>query len=84
MSDVDGFDIVSKIEAEHFPLEVRLGLESSLDRGDLTETVLFAFELEIRPRHTFRTKRLNNHLRLVRRTRARLTAGLLRDLKSGQ
>ena len=82
MSDVDGFDIVSKIETEHLAVEV--GLESSFDRGDLTETVLFAFELEIRPRHTFRTKRLNNHLRLVRRTRARLTAGLLRDLKSGQ
>ena len=84
MSDVDGFDIVSKIETEHLAVEVGLGLESSFDRGDLTETVLFAFELEIRPRHTFRTKRLNNHLRLVRRTRARLTAGLLRDLKSGQ
>ena len=62
MSDVDGFDIVSEIEAEHLAIEVGLGFEGSLDRGGLAETMLFAFEFEIGPRHTVGIERLNNHL----------------------
>ena len=67
MSDVDGFDIVSEIETKHLAVEIRLGFEGSLDRGGLAETVLFAFEFEIGPRHTVGIERFNNHLRLVRR-----------------
>ena len=67
MSDVDGFDIVSKIESKHLAGEVRLGFESSFDRGGLAETVLFASEFEIGPRNTVGIKCLHNHLRLVRR-----------------
>ncbi|CAB4812670.1 unannotated protein [freshwater metagenome] len=67
MSDIDGLDIVREIEAEHLAVEVRLGFEGSFDRGGLAETVLFAFEFEVRPGHAVGIKRFNNHLRLVRR-----------------
>ena len=65
MSDVDGFDIVSKIEAKHLAVEVGLGFEGSFDRGGLAETVLFAFEFEIGPRHAVGIECPNNYLRLV-------------------
>jgi hypothetical protein len=67
MSDVDGLDIVSKIETKHLAVEVGLGFEGSLDRGGLAETVLFAFEFEIGPRHAVGIERFDNHLRLVGR-----------------
>lgn len=67
MSDVDWFDIVSKIEAKHLAVEVGLGFEGSFDCGGLAETVLFAFEFEIGPRNTVGIEGFNNHLRLVRR-----------------
>ena len=67
MSDVDGFDIVSKIETKDLAVEVGLGFEGSFDRGGLAETVLFAFEFEIGPWNAIGIECLNNHLRLVRR-----------------
>src|ERR1700749_4969813 len=67
VGDLEGLELVGRLEAEDLPDEGELGLESTPDVLALAEAVALALEREVRVRDALLVERGDHHLRLARR-----------------